>query len=124
MRKQLISIAAAALLTTAGFAQSATTTTSSTTSASTGAPDKPLTINQRKRDQQARIRQGVRSDELTRGETRHLENQEHDINKEERNMRKLDNGKLTAQDRKTLNQQQNQESKRIYKDKHNNRKRG
>jgi hypothetical protein len=34
-------------------------------------------------------------------------------------MRKLDNGKLTASDRATLNQQQNQVSKQIYNDKHN-----
>lgn len=39
-------------------------------------------------------------------------------------MRKMDNGKLTKKDRKTLNQQQNQLSKQIYKDKHNKRKRG
>ena len=34
-------------------------------------------------------------------------------------MRKLDNGKLTAADKKTLTQQQNQMSKQIYQDKHN-----
>jgi hypothetical protein len=34
-------------------------------------------------------------------------------------MRKLDNGKLTAGDKKTLTQQQNQLSKQIYQDKHN-----
>lgn len=118
MKKQLISIAAAALLATAGFAQSATTTSTTTT---TNAPNKPRTINQRKENQQDRIHQGVRSGELTRREDRRLENQERDINKEERDMRKLDHGKLTAQDRKTLNQQQNQESKRIYRDKHNNK---
>jgi len=34
-------------------------------------------------------------------------------------MRKLDNGKLTTADKKTLTQQQNQMSKQIYQDKHN-----
>jgi hypothetical protein len=34
-------------------------------------------------------------------------------------MRKLDNGHLTAADKATLNQQQNQLSNQIYKDKHN-----
>jgi len=34
-------------------------------------------------------------------------------------MRKLDNGKLTSSDKKTLTQQQNQLSHQIYKDKHN-----
>lgn len=37
-------------------------------------------------------------------------------------MRAEDNGHLTRQDRKTLRTQQNQESKRIYRDKHNGRK--
>jgi hypothetical protein len=36
----------------------------------------------------------------------------------------MNHGKLTAQDRKTLNAQQNKISKQIYKDKHNRRKRG
>jgi len=36
-------------------------------------------------------------------------------------MRAQDNGKLTGQDRKTIHRQQNVESKRIYRDKHNAR---
>jgi hypothetical protein len=76
-------------------------------------------INQRKVDQQDRIGNGVKSGQLTAGETSHLEHQEAGINREERGMRAQDNGHLTAQDRKTLNKQQNQESQRIYRDKHN-----
>jgi hypothetical protein len=76
-------------------------------------------VNQRKADQQGRIAQGDRSGQLTPGETTHLENQEHGINKEEKGMRAQDNGKLTKQDRQTLHKQQNQESRRIYRDKHN-----
>ena len=34
-------------------------------------------------------------------------------------MRAEDNGHLTTQDRETLTKQQNVESKRIYRDKHN-----
>ena len=37
-------------------------------------------------------------------------------------MRAQDNGKLSASDKKLLNKQQNQESKRIYRDKHNTAK--
>ncbi|HEV2646738.1 MAG TPA: hypothetical protein VGU46_10265 [Acidobacteriaceae bacterium] len=77
------------------------------------------TINQRKENQQDRISQGVKSGQLTAGETSHLEHQEAGINKEEAGMRAEDNGKLTAQDRKTLQTQQNQESRRIHRDKHN-----
>ena len=78
-------------------------------------------IAARKGDQQARIRGGARSGQLTPGETRHLEGQERGINGEERGMRAQDNGHLTAGDRHTLARQQNQESRRIYRDKHNDR---
>jgi hypothetical protein len=79
-------------------------------------------INQRKENQQDRIGQGVKSGQLTAGETAHLEHQESGINHEERGMRAQDNGHLTSQDRKTINRQQNAESRRIYRDKHNDRK--
>lgn len=78
-------------------------------------------INQRKVTQQDRIAGGVRSGQLTAGETAHLEHQEAGINHEEHAMRAQDNGHLTAQDRKTIHAQQNQESRRIYRDKHNAR---
>jgi hypothetical protein len=76
-------------------------------------------IGQRKGDQQARIAQGVGSGQLTAGETSHLEHQEAGINAETRAMRAQDNGHLTAADRAVVHQQQNQESRRIYRDKHN-----
>ena len=78
-------------------------------------------INQRETDQQDRIAQGVKSGQLTAGETSHLEHQEAGINKEERGMRAQDNGHLTKSDRSTLHKQQNQESRRIYRDKHNSK---
>ncbi len=81
----------------------------------------PATINQRKENQQDRIANGVQSGELTAGETKNLEKKESELNHEEHDMRKLDNGHLTAADRATLNQQQNKLSNNIYKDKHNAR---
>jgi len=78
-------------------------------------------INERKENQQDRIAQGVRSGQLTPRETSHLEHQEAAINHEERAMRAQDNGHLTAADRRLINKQQNAESKRIYRDKHNAR---
>jgi hypothetical protein len=87
--------------------------------ATTPAPVTGQTINNRKENQQDRIAQGVKSGQLTAGETSNLEKKETDINQESRDMRKLDNGKLTAADKKTLTQQQNQVSKQIYQDKHN-----
>jgi hypothetical protein len=41
------------------------------------------------------------------------------VNKEERNMRAANGGKLTAADRTALNNRQNKISNSIYKDKHN-----
>jgi hypothetical protein len=76
-------------------------------------------IAARKGDQQARIAQGDRSGQLTPRETSHLENHEAAINHEEHGMRAADNGHLTASDRHTLARQQNRESGRIYRDKHN-----
>ena len=80
-------------------------------------------INQRKGNQQARIANGVKSGQLTAGENARLEHQQAGINREERGMRAQDNGHLTRQDRSTLHSQQNQESRRIYRDKHNARTR-
>lgn len=115
MKLSILAFAAAFAFTPAAlFAQTSTTTTVTT-------PTKPATINQRKENQQDRIGQGVTSGQLTAGETSHLEKQEAGINKEESGMRAQDNGKLTTQDRKTLTAQQNQESRRIYRDKHNAR---
>ncbi|WP_232296204.1 hypothetical protein [Terriglobus sp. TAA 43] len=76
-------------------------------------------IQQRKVDQQDRIANGVRSGELTPRETSHLEHQEAAINHEEHAMRQADNGHLTHADRSALKSQQNAESRRIYRDKHN-----
>jgi hypothetical protein len=78
------------------------------------------TINQRKENQQDRIAQGVKSGQLTAGETRNLEKREASINREERNMRKADGGHLTAADKAALTRRQNKVSKAIYQDKHNN----
>jgi methionine-rich copper-binding protein CopC len=78
-------------------------------------------INQRKVDQQGRIANGVKNGKLSAGQTAHLEHQEAGINKEERGMRAQDNGHLTKQDRQTIHGQQNQESRRIYRDKHDGR---
>lgn len=83
------------------------------------APVTGESIQDRKENQQDRIANGVKSGQLTAGETTNLEKKESNLNQEERDMRKLDNGKLTGADKATLNQQQNQLSHQIYQDKHN-----
>ncbi len=76
-------------------------------------------VNDRQRNQQERIGQGVESGSLTPGETAHLEKQESAIHHEVKTDRKANGGTLTAQERRQVNRQQNRESRRIYKDKHN-----
>ena len=78
-------------------------------------------INQRQREQQRRIRQGVRSGELTRGETKSIEKQERDIQQDKRDAKA--DGVVTTQERREILHDQNQASRRIYRLKHNNRTR-
>ncbi len=79
-------------------------------------------IGQRKENQQDRIAQGVKSGQLTPGETAKLEKQQQGINRETAGMREANGGKLTAADRKAVNQQQNRASRNIYNKKHNGRR--
>lgn len=80
-------------------------------------------IAQRKRNEQKRIGEGLENGSVTAREARNMEGQQQGINKTEAGMRQADGGKLTGADRKAINQEQNQASKKIYRDKHNNRKR-
>jgi hypothetical protein len=76
-------------------------------------------IGQRKENQQDRIAQGVKSGQLTPGETAKLEKQQQGINRETAGMREANGGKLTAADKRAVNQQQNRASRNIYNKKHN-----
>jgi len=99
-------------------AQSSTGSSTATPApAATPAP-KP-TVAQRKENQQDRIAQGVKSGQLTAGETANLETKEAAINGETKADRAANGGKLTAAEKKQINKQQNQMSKQIYADKHN-----
>jgi hypothetical protein len=76
-------------------------------------------VNTREGNQQSRINQGVRSGQLTPGETRNLEKRESSINREAQADRAANGGRLTGQERQEINQRQNNVSKSIYNDKHN-----
>lgn len=80
---------------------------------------KDPTIEQRKENQQDRIAEGVKSGQLTAGETANLEKKETAINKETAKDRAANGGKLTPAERAQVNRQQNRLSKQIYQDKHN-----
>src|SRR5258708_35200659 len=93
---------------------------SATPAAAATPAEKPKpTVAERKENQQDRIAQGVKSGQLTAGETANLETKEAAINKETATDRAANGGKLTAAEKKQVNGQQNQLSKQISKDKHN-----
>ncbi len=78
-------------------------------------------INQRQRNQQARIRQGVKSGELTKHETRKLEREQGRIRADK--LEAKSDGKVTKGERKAIHREQNKASKDIYKEKHDAQKR-
>ena len=73
-------------------------------------------IDQRQQMQQKRIDQGVRSGELNRREAERLEHRQQRIQKME-NHAKAD-GTVTAKERARIHHAQDQESRRIYRQKH------
>jgi len=108
MTRIILSAAVSSFLTMGAFAQS-------TAPSSTPASE----VGQRVENQQDRIAQGVKSGQLTAGETGNLEKKESAINQEVHTDRSLNDGHLTGQEKQTVNQQQNKMSNQIYQDKHN-----
>jgi hypothetical protein len=76
-------------------------------------------IKDRRENQQDRIANGIRSGQLTAGETAKLEGQENKINKEVHAERQANGGNLTNKQKAQVNRQLNHESARIYNNKHN-----
>jgi len=80
-------------------------------------------VGQRQKMQQQRIAQGMKSGQLTAGESARLERQQQGINREKAGMREANGGKLSGGDKAQLNRQQNRASGNIYAKKHNAAKR-
>src|SRR5579859_7873102 len=78
-------------------------------------------IKARQENQQDRIAQGVKSGQLTAGETANLEHKEAGLNREIRHDRKQNGGNLTNKEKRQVNRQQNRISRQIYNKKHNAR---
>ena len=88
------------------------------------APSSPMpdpTVGQRRENQQDRMAQGIKSGQLSAGETAKLENQQKGINQQVKADRAANGGKLTAGEKAQVNKEQNQQSKNIYNKKHNAR---
>ncbi len=76
-------------------------------------------INQRQRNQQRRIRQGVKSGSLTPREARTLERREAKIQADKKAAKS--DGVVTPQERRKLRREENRTSRAIYRKKHNDR---
>ena len=87
---------------------------------STSRPKTPA-VDKREHNQQERIRQGIKSGELTRRETVRLEKEEAKIRVNEK-FAKSD-GKVTAAERARLEKELNKTSENIYQQKHDNQDR-
>ncbi|MBK9315186.1 MAG: hypothetical protein IPM55_13225 [Acidobacteria bacterium] len=78
-------------------------------------------VTNRQINQQKRIRQGVRSDELTRGEFRRLQREQNQIRRMK--IRARSDGEVTNRERVRIHREQNQSSRQIFRAKNNRRDR-
>ena len=78
-------------------------------------------VGQRRENQQDRIAQGVKSGQLTAGETAKLEKQQQGINRQVSADRQANGGTLNASQKQRINRQQNAASRNIHRKKHNAR---
>ena len=81
------------------------------------AQSKTPVVDQRQKNQQERIKEGVKTGEVTRGEARRLEAQQGKIKADE--MVAKSDGKVTNAERRQLKREQNRTSRNIYRKKHN-----
>jgi methylthioribose-1-phosphate isomerase len=79
-------------------------------------------VRQKARTQHQRIKQGVRSGELTKPEAINLAKDQREIRQEVKDAKSND-GVITPTERKEIKQDQRQASRKIYRKKHNNRDR-
>ncbi len=80
-------------------------------------------VDARQHRQDARIDQGVRSGELTRGETARLNRREVRLHRYEARARYQHDGYLTGHNRRVMRRMENRDSRAIYRLKHNDRTR-
>jgi uncharacterized protein HemX len=76
-------------------------------------------IRHRAQNQHQRIRQGVKSGELTKGEAKNLRENQKDLRQDVK-LAKSD-GKITPGEKKIITKEENTDSREIYRKKHNGR---
>ena len=72
-------------------------------------------VNKRLAHQNQRIKNEVKSGEITKSQAAGLHKEDHQIRQEERDMAAQNGGHITKQEQKTLNQQENKVSNQIGK---------
>lgn len=83
-------------------------------------PPKTPRITKRQINQQARIKEGVKSGKLTKGETGVLEKEQAKIQQDKKNAKA--DGKVTPKERRKIRREQNKASRDINRLKHNDLK--
>ncbi len=78
-------------------------------------------VGQRRENQQDRVANGLRNGTMNAGQTARVENREQGINEQVHADRQANGGKLTGQEHRQINHEQNGASRQIYRDKHNGR---
>ena len=76
-------------------------------------------VGQRRENQQDRIANGIRNGSMNAGEAARTENREQGINQQVRADRAANGGRLTGQEKRQINHEQNGASRQIYRQKHN-----
>ena len=72
-------------------------------------------VNSRLNNQNARIKQEVKSGQISKAQAAKLHKEDRQIRKEERSMASQNGGHITKQEQRTLNQQENAVSRQIGK---------
>ena len=85
----------------------------------TSAQDKTPIINKREVKQNNRIKEGVKTDQLTKGEAKYLHQEQKEIRNSKRSAKQ--DGKVTNGERRMIRTEQNKANKDIYRLKHNKR---
>jgi hypothetical protein len=76
-------------------------------------------VGKRRENQQDRIANGIRNGSMTPGEAARSENRQQGINRQVASDRAANGGRLTGQERRQVNREQNGASRQIYRQKHN-----
>ncbi len=83
-------------------------------------PKTPV-VRKRQQNQHKRVRQGVKSGEVTQGEAKRIQNNQSELNQDKKEAKS--DGVVTGAERRELHREQNKNSRQIYRLKHNRRDR-